>query len=159
MSQPSKPTPNQSADDTESIMVAFRRLAVSEGLSKKGKRYKELRREFLGDAVQQGFSSHFGTNATSLQAWQGLCETILGTEKVETLGLTSIKKCKAALDGVYVNLVDLADARNAGTTICKIFSSEKALAKYIKRTGKIFPKAMAKANPLLRRFLIVVSGH
>ncbi|THU83909.1 hypothetical protein K435DRAFT_822869 [Dendrothele bispora CBS 962.96] len=140
-------------------MNSFRRLAISEGLSKKSKRYKDLRRTYLAGAVQEGFSFHFGSNETSLQAWQELCQTILGADKLRELDLRSVKRCKAALDGVFVNLVDLVDAGNAGATICKIFSSDRALANYIKRTGKVFPKAEAKKNPLLRRFLIVVGGR
>ena len=58
-----------------------------------------------------------------------------------------------------MNLVDLVDAGMAGGVISKKFSSRKALARYIDRTGKVFPKGKAKRNPLLSRFLIVVSGH
>jgi hypothetical protein len=47
----------------------------------------------------------------------------------------------------------------AGSVICKKFSSPKALAKYISRSGKVFPKERAKRNPLLRRFLIVVGSR
>lgn len=58
-----------------------------------------------------------------------------------------------------MNLVDLVDAKASGQVISRKFSSPKALAKYIRNTGKYFPKEKAKSNPLLRRFLIVVSGN
>jgi hypothetical protein len=57
-----------------------------------------------------------------------------------------------------VNLVDLVDAGTAGRVISKKFSSEKELAKYIRETGKVFPKERAKMNPLLCRFLIVIGS-
>jgi hypothetical protein len=58
--------------------------------------------------------------------------------------------------GVYVNLVDLVDAANAERQIVKTFTSAKDLAKYIRKTKKIFPKERAKKNRLLSQFLIVV---
>lgn len=58
---------------------------------------------------------------------------------------------------MYVNLVDLVDAKRRNLKP-EIFSTAGALAAYIQDTGKIFPKARAKANPLLKQFLIVVFG-
>lgn len=56
-----------------------------------------------------------------------------------------------------MNLIDLVDAANASTTIRRTFTSSKDLSRYIKQTKKVFPKERAKANPLLRQFLIVVN--
>jgi len=61
-----------------------------------------------------------------------------------------------ALAGIYVNLIDLVDAGDAGQQISRTFTSAKSLAQYIRRTKKVFPKHSAKSNKLLRQFLIVV---
>jgi hypothetical protein len=55
-----------------------------------------------------------------------------------------------------VNIVDLVQAQGGGKLV-KTFNTAKALAKYIKKTGKIYPRERAKRNPLLRQFLINVS--
>jgi len=147
------------SDPTVSLLDNFKRLAIQEGWGKKSKTYKEQRRTFLAEAVEVAFLDKFGVNVSSLQAWQSLCQTIgvpESKEGEEVPQLTSIKACQRALKGVYVNLVDLVDAGTAGRVISKKFSSPKELAKYIRKTGKVFPKERAKRNPLLRRFLIVV---
>ncbi|KAF9461787.1 hypothetical protein BDZ94DRAFT_1195735 [Collybia nuda] len=153
--------PNFEPDPTVSLIANFKRLAVQEGWGKKSKKYKEERRGYLGEAVTIAFVSLFGGNVSSLQAWQSLCETIGVPERKdgEVVNLTSIHACQEALKGVYVNLVDLVDAKASGNVISRKFTSTKALAKYIRNTGKYFPKGRAKSNPLLRRFLIVVSEH
>ncbi|KIM39019.1 hypothetical protein M413DRAFT_12350 [Hebeloma cylindrosporum] len=148
--------PDYSNDPTSSITENFRRLAIQEGWTKKSQTYKKERKAFIAEAVETGFTSHFGVNASSLQAWQSLCGTI-GIENME--GLTSIKRCKKAMSGIYVNLVDLVDARTAGTKVSKTFSSPTGLAKYIRKTKKTFPKERAKKSPMLRQFLIVVGGN
>lgn len=157
-----------SNDTPQTIVQAFQSLALSEGLSKKSREYKERRRDFIANSVQTGFVAQFGANTGSLQSWNRLCETVLGD--ISEKDLSSIKKWVLfasnlimiksqltwqALKGIFVNLVDLVDAANAGKTIRRTFTSSKDLSRYIKQTKKIFPKSQAKANPLLR--LIVVN--
>ncbi|KAF9262981.1 hypothetical protein L218DRAFT_373464 [Marasmius fiardii PR-910] len=146
-----------SSSDPATLLDSFRALAISEGLTnKKSKAYKERRRAFLAEQVQDAFINQFGVNSSSLDNWKRLLATI-GVEDSDEY--TSIKKCKAALKGKFINLVDLVDAANAGKTLTSPnpFSSPKALSVYIKQTGKVFAKSKAKANPLLRQFLIVVN--
>lgn len=76
----------------QSIVQAFQSLALSEGLSKKSRAYKERRRDFIANSVQTGFIAQFGANTSSLQSWNRLCETVLGD--VSERDLTSIRKCK-----------------------------------------------------------------
>jgi len=152
---------NVQLDPTAPLLESFRILAIQQGWKKKTDTYKSKRRAFLADAVEDGFSNMFGGNTNSLRAWQSLCQTIGVPERKEGEDvpvLTSISACQRALNGVYVNLVDLVDAGTAGTVISKKFSSQKELAGYICRTGKVFPRDRAKSNPLLRKFLIVVDG-
>jgi hypothetical protein len=59
------------------------------------------------------------------------------------------------LDGVFVNVVDLVDAAEAGKTV-KTFANRASLVKYIRRTEKIFPLRRAKADSMLRLFLVHV---
>ncbi|ESK88025.1 hypothetical protein Moror_10830 [Moniliophthora roreri MCA 2997] len=140
------------------LLEQFRALALSEGLKKKSKAYKERRKEFLSEQVQAGFIQSFGANASSLDNWTKLLATI-GIEGASEF--TSIKQCKASLKGKYINLVDLVDAANANKVISKPnpFPNPKKLARYIVRTQKIYPLERAKHNPLLCQFLISVSAN
>jgi hypothetical protein len=83
--------PDYNNDPTISIIENFRLLAIQEGWTKKSKSYKEGRKAFIAEAVETGFESHFGVNASSLQAWQNLCRTI-GIENADSL--TSISSCQ-----------------------------------------------------------------
>lgn len=147
--------PDFERDDTETIISEFRRLAIQEGWKKKSKIYKEERKKFIGKAAVEDFEKEFGINAGSLQSWQSLCKRLKLLNDDDELP-TSIKQCKAILRGVYVNLVDLVDARKANGTV-EIFGSPKELSKYIKRTKKMFPRGKAKSSPLLKQFLITVT--
>ncbi|KAI0628795.1 hypothetical protein C8Q77DRAFT_1161825 [Trametes polyzona] len=148
------PSPAQAAsfqrDLTALLADEFRRLALAHGWGKKSARYKKERVKFFGTAVVQDFTTFWGSNASRLDAWQELCH-FLGI----TIVPTSVTQAKKVLGGVYVNIVDLVDARRCGVKP-RIFASAGELAAYIRKTGKIFPKARAKANPLLKQFLIVV---
>jgi hypothetical protein len=62
-----------------------------------------------------------------------------------------------ALKGVWVNIVDLIDARRTGIPV-KRHGSMKALRDYIRKTKKIYPKEAAKQNGFLKAFLITVFG-
>ncbi|KAI8974260.1 hypothetical protein BD414DRAFT_517640 [Trametes punicea] len=137
-------------DPTALLADEFRRLALINGWGKKSVKYKNERKEFYGAAVSKDFAAFWGTTESRLDAWQDLCR-LLGFTEIPT----SIKKCKQAMKGVYVNLVDLVDSKRTNTQP-KTFTSAGALASYIRKTGKIFPKERAKANPLLRQFLVVV---
>jgi hypothetical protein len=59
------------------------------------------------------------------------------------------------LDGVFVNVVDLVDAAEAGETV-ETFENRSSLVDHIRRTGKIFPLREAKADSMLRLFLVRV---
>lgn len=137
---------------TSTILSRFSALASTKGWEEESKTYKRRRRAFIVSEVKRGFDAHFGAG-DDLQAWKLVCETIDGIEGAE--GFTSIKACKTALKGKYVNIVDLVDALNANRT-CQSFASQKKLREYIKENGKIFPKKQAKASPMLSTFLIVI---
>ncbi|KAI0823873.1 hypothetical protein BC628DRAFT_1420612 [Trametes gibbosa] len=139
-------------DPTAPLADEYRRFALARGWGKKSARYKKERVNFYGAAVLQDFTRFWGDNASRLDAWQELCH-FLGVHECPA----SITQCKKALKHIHVNLVDLVDARRRNIKP-KIFTSRSELASYIVETRKIFPKAKAKANPLLKQFLIVVFG-
>ncbi|KAI0355124.1 hypothetical protein OH77DRAFT_1403657 [Trametes cingulata] len=144
---------NFDRDPTASLEDEFRRFAHANGWGKKSARYKRERRNFYASAVIEDFTSFWGSSDSRLQAWQELCRH-LGLTTIPT----SIRGCKKALKPIHVNLIDLVDSKRQNTTP-EIFPSEDALAAYIRRTGKIFMKDRAKANPLLRQFLVIVFGY
>ncbi|KAJ7579518.1 hypothetical protein C8J56DRAFT_796161 [Mycena floridula] len=135
------------------ILDNFRRLALIRKWGKKSEQYKRQKRDFLGNAVEAMFSTSFGEIRENLEAWCNLCRTVgVSTD----LPLVSIEACEAALNGKFVNLVDLVQAASADQVMEKTFPTSKALAKYIHRTGKFYPLDRAKVNPLLAQFLIIV---
>lgn len=56
------------------------------------------------------------------------------------------------MDAVFVNICDLVDARTSGREV-PLFDSELRLAEYSKKSGKIYPRANARAGGLLRHLL------
>jgi hypothetical protein len=54
---------------------------------------------------------------------------------------------------VYVNIVDLIDARRTGVPAAS-FPSKRALRSYSKTQNKIFPKAEAKRDGFVKALLI-----
>ncbi|TRM63686.1 hypothetical protein BD626DRAFT_548044 [Schizophyllum amplum] len=137
----------------DDIVSQFAALAVGAGWTEGSNRYNRERRSYIADATASGFRSNFGANEVDLKAWQRICTTV-GVPNADSLG--SIKECKKALKGIFVKIVDLVDAANAGRTVSKTFKSRGKLAGYTTSEEKIFPKKRAKSNPLLKHFLIVV---
>ncbi|GLB42238.1 hypothetical protein LshimejAT787_1102530 [Lyophyllum shimeji] len=112
-------------DGASTILERFSLLALSEGLKKKSKQYKDRRREFIIGAVTTGFGAVFGGNISSLPAWKDLCRAV-GVEGADAF--TSITQCRDSLRGRFVNIVDLVDAGSAGAVMKSgVFTSSKAL--------------------------------
>ncbi|KAI0648426.1 hypothetical protein C8Q79DRAFT_906310 [Trametes meyenii] len=135
---------------TAPLETEFLRLATQRGWDPDSARYRNERFRFYGNAVLQDFTKHWGDNDSRLEAWQALCRH-LGKNGV----YTSITQCKKALKHVHVNLIDLVNSKNSACKL-QIFKSASELAAYTRETTKIFPKGRAKANPLLKQFLVVV---
>jgi len=139
-----EPNPGRGAP----LLEEFKRLAEQRNWREGGKRY---RKEWKS-CVEANFTAEFGANASSLQSWQALCIEVGITDVPR-----SITGCKKALKGVWVNIVDLIDARRTGKPVER-HESMLALRAYIKRTKKIYPKDAAKQNGFLKAFLITVFG-
>jgi len=56
---------------------------------------------------------------------------------------------------VYVNIVDLLDARRTGAKV-KTFTNIKKLSEYTKQKGKVFSRVLAKQDKLLKVLLRVL---
>ncbi|CCD46283.1 hypothetical protein ACHAPC_004507 [Botrytis cinerea] len=98
------------------------------------------------------WADYFG-NETQLANWQRLCVDV-GMEEIPT----SITKCRKALGKVWVNIYDFLDAKAEGKPVKK-YSSERELAKYTMKSGKIYPKIKAKEGGPVRALLAHIFGH
>ncbi|RAL66261.1 hypothetical protein DID88_005932 [Monilinia fructigena] len=98
------------------------------------------------------WSDYFG-NETQLANWQRLCVDV-GMEEVPT----SITQCRKALGKVWVNIFDFLDARAVGKPV-KRFESERKLAAYTMKSGKIYPKKQAKEGGPVRALLAHIFSH
>ncbi|KAK3722182.1 hypothetical protein LTR37_002615 [Vermiconidia calcicola] len=110
---------------------------------------EERERNRRNDNIVNYFDTTYGRDVTKLEKWQLLCQD-LGVDAGP-----SINKCKTALKGIYVNIVDFVAAKQAGEEV-HLFRSYKALQTYILRTGKVFPLKRAKQSPILNWMLIDV---
>ncbi|KAF2866283.1 hypothetical protein BDV95DRAFT_611747 [Massariosphaeria phaeospora] len=125
-----------------SLAAAFAQLAITEGLSRKSRAYHDRRSAFY----VQAFESEFGTSATDLEAWQAFCREVGATP-----GL-SITKCKKALKGIHVNLINLLGHRYNPTVVPLIrFESFAHFRAYTRK--HIFPKKKAKEDSFLKVLL------
>ncbi|KAI0781466.1 hypothetical protein BD413DRAFT_608604 [Trametes elegans] len=141
------------AGDERTVRVPPRKdIASPHAQKRKTKTYRDERRAHLAAWVTADFEAEFGVTAHRLEAWQRLCRH-LAVADGRVLG--SIAECNAALTGTFLNIVDLVDSLKTKTRP-KIFGSTQELAKYIQRTGKVFPLSKAKTSPLLSKFLIRV---
>lgn len=59
-------------DPTASITTEFNRLAIQKNWKKDSKQYKEQRARL----VTQEFNAYFGSNTSTLAAWQALCKAV-----------------------------------------------------------------------------------
>jgi hypothetical protein len=75
--------------------------------------------------------------------------------RAQTLIVTPLLTICEELSRIFVNIVDLIEARRLGREPT-IFPSRSALRQYSRETGKIFNKRRAKANGYLTALLIVM---
>ncbi|KAL1671743.1 hypothetical protein EV122DRAFT_226011, partial [Schizophyllum commune] len=150
-----QPRPSQAHTTSmaSGILSRWERYARQHGLVHGTNEYRAERRQFIGDAVNAGFLAHFGKNMGDPVAWHSLCVTI-GVEGAEDM--FDIKECKAALKGIYINIVELVDAAQSKETVEHRFQDEESLRQFTRETGMTYPLDAAASNPFLRKFLIKV---
>ncbi|KAJ7223595.1 hypothetical protein GGX14DRAFT_352274 [Mycena pura] len=127
----------------------FERLAAQRGWNVRGKQFA---REW-GTCGRMEFAHHFGCDDNRLAGWQAMC-AFVGVASIPT----SIKKCKAEMRTIFVNIHDLIDAKRTGQPVKK-HSSAEALRKYTIKRNKIFPKHEAKQNRFLKVLLIEIFAY
>ncbi|KAJ7323847.1 hypothetical protein DFH08DRAFT_1028643 [Mycena albidolilacea] len=98
-------------------------------------------------AMVRTFNDLFGTDVNDLKNWQSFC-TVLEISPVPT----KLRDCRAAVQDVHVNLVDLVDWGIAKAEIHK-FETLDELSEYTRNTGKFFPQSEAEAGGMLRFLL------
>ncbi|PWY94549.1 hypothetical protein BO94DRAFT_563167 [Aspergillus sclerotioniger CBS 115572] len=130
--------PNPSAPTKDE----FTRLAQHMHWTPNSKKYQREWAAFTGNE----FHHHFGTQS-KLENWQALCKELNLDGPI-----ASMTQCRKALAKVHVNLVDLIDSRRAGTPVHK-FQNVRALRRYTRESGKVFPKEAAKREGGLRGLL------
>ncbi|RMX83390.1 hypothetical protein D0869_05342 [Hortaea werneckii] len=102
----------------------------------------------------QRFSLTYGRDDQKLEKWQLLCDDC-GVESG-----SSIRKCKAALRTVSVNIWDLIRARETGHLPVTRYESKAQLRKDLKNPSRRFPLAQLKTreeNRLLRALLVTIA--
>jgi hypothetical protein len=156
-------------DPTTSLIAEFNSLALQNKWKKTSSKYNKQR----GNFVRHKFEVHFGSNISGLGGWQALCEAV-GIADIPS-SITQCKKVRTPhppkrglfsrfsnpdlmslffqlLKKVDVNIYDLVDAARTGT-VARTFTDTRQLEKYTKENGKVFPKAYAKQNKLLKFML------
>ncbi|KAJ7115263.1 hypothetical protein C8R44DRAFT_709707 [Mycena epipterygia] len=139
--------PNFLHNPTAPLQQEFKLLAAQHGWTVGGSQYKKEWERCGRDE----FSHYFGVDESQLSGWQAMC-VLVGSDPVPD----SITQCKKVLrNEVWVNIFDLLDAKRTGQPVRR-HPSAAALRKYIRKTGKIFPKRAAKANRFLNVLLVEV---
>ncbi|KAI0071288.1 hypothetical protein K474DRAFT_640090 [Panus rudis PR-1116 ss-1] len=98
-------------------------------------------------AMVQQFNEIYGMDERNITSWQYLCEILRIDPIPSTPG-----KCRHAIRGVHVNLVDLVDTHRTGEEV-QLFSSLEELRAYTHDTRKFFPLHDAHAGGILKYLL------
>ncbi|KAI9835323.1 MAG: hypothetical protein M1819_002467 [Sarea resinae] len=133
-------------DPTASLEDEFKRLALQRNWVPGKKAFRKNR----ALCYSAEFATHYGSDASKLETWQGLCREV----QIKEIP-ASIKKCKKVLKSVNVNLVDLVNCRRTGAPV-QLFPSRTALREYSMENDKIFPRKAAKADGFIKALLIVM---
>ncbi|KAF8244949.1 hypothetical protein K440DRAFT_635592 [Wilcoxina mikolae CBS 423.85] len=140
----------------------FERLCAQKRWSHDSAPFREARKDFC-EAIETEFNTVFG--AGEVWDWKYLC-LVLG---VDPMPKSITQARNVALPPINVNIFDLRDyeqvfrSRNEGSNETpgnvpvalklELFPTVKALAKYSKKNGKIYPKKAAKVQGALRFML------
>ncbi|PSN73465.1 hypothetical protein BS50DRAFT_582997 [Corynespora cassiicola Philippines] len=96
-----------------------------------------------------GFVDEVGQNDSSLDAWQRLCAILDLPDE-----LPSITKCKKEISFVHFNLYNLLrHIQNPAVPLRRFKNYEDLRAYTNKKSGRRFPKIVAKENNLVKALL------
>ncbi|KAG5652139.1 hypothetical protein H0H81_006158 [Sphagnurus paluster] len=130
-------------DHTQPAWDEFNRLSRLLGWDNN---LKNEKRQLFKEALVRAFNRRFGMDEYDLTSWQYLYRVL----KKPIPG--DITTCHEAIQGIYVNLVDLVDLPDSEDAIT-LFNTERDLSKYTKRTKKFFPLNSSRAGGLLSHLL------
>jgi hypothetical protein len=114
----------------------FSRFAVSRGLVLGSPQYSQQRTIAMCIELEP---EYFSSSQPKLENFQALCS------EVGVPPGRSIAECRARLKGVYVNIVDLINARRMGTRV-RVFNSFAEFRNYTRQPGKTINREVAKAG-------------
>ncbi|TEB19285.1 hypothetical protein FA13DRAFT_1744575 [Coprinellus micaceus] len=100
------------------------------------------------NAVARLFNGVYGTDATSLQAWQHLCRRVRIDPPPDVL-----EEAREAVFNTHVNLMDLAEVELHPGREVRLWPTEARLAKYTRDTGRIVSSSSPMAGGLLKALL------
>jgi len=112
---------------------------------KKKKKKKKKGKKEKKDVVER-FDAYFG-DVSKLENWQQLCRDLSIDPVPKTL-----TQCRKELRGKWVNIYDFLDHKKSNTKQV-FFKSERALAAYTVREGKIYPMKLAREGGPVRELL------
>ncbi|KAF2202904.1 hypothetical protein GQ43DRAFT_479509 [Delitschia confertaspora ATCC 74209] len=107
-------------------------------------------RKYREEAYTSEFEFWYGSDSTKLERWQQLCEEV-GISPAPP----SITKCRKALRGVHINLVDLVNCRRSGFGRPRRFQSYQQLRNYT-LNRRTYPKEAAKKEGFIKELLRVL---
>ncbi|KAF8626945.1 hypothetical protein AX15_004623 [Amanita polypyramis BW_CC] len=166
---------------TAPVCAEFTRLVKHYRWSKRSRHKKEAWSQFCV-ALEQQFTSYYGSDVHDINVWQALCVEV-GVDPVPD----TISKCKRVriishththtrtssssllllllllyefsplmhvqvIESTHVNLVDFIDTRRTGEPV-RVFSSYNQLKTYTIEEEKFFPRKSAKENGVLKYML------
>ncbi|KAF5354968.1 hypothetical protein D9756_005614 [Leucocoprinus leucothites] len=134
-------------DPSESASHQFHRLQRKAGWERDDPEQKEAWEDYLEALVQQ-FNTSYGDDENDLTAWHVLLARIGTTDLPAT-----VRDCKSIIEGKFINLVDLVDARDDPSRSIPHFISEVELSKYTLSEHKVFPREHVAAGSLLKYLL------
>ncbi|KAF7782876.1 hypothetical protein Agabi119p4_2252 [Agaricus bisporus var. burnettii] len=130
----------------QSASVQFNRLR--EEARRRGDYDNDTAWQGYRTALVRQFNSSYSADENDLAAWHNLLRHIGITDPPMT-----VVECKILIEGKFINLVDLVDARTDSNRVIRHFANEVELSVYTLSRGKVFPRKHIEAGSLLEYLL------
>ncbi|KAJ6014309.1 hypothetical protein N7540_008900 [Penicillium herquei] len=130
-------------DPRKPVSQEFKRLGVKMGWRQGSRKWKKNWNICMGEQ----YDRLIGNRVNSLDTWQQMCQKLMIPGE-----FTSIRQCRKALSGTFVNLVDLLDCWESD--MCpKRFRSHTALAEYTQTECMFVSRKIVKQDKALAGLL------
>ncbi|XP_006460537.1 hypothetical protein AGABI2DRAFT_220577 [Agaricus bisporus var. bisporus H97] len=130
----------------QSASAQFKRLRDEAGWDRDDDENDRAWQSYRTALVRQ-FNATYSVDEDDLAAWHALLRHIGVNNPPST-----VEECKKLINGKFINLIDLIDARDHNVDIIH-FATEQQLSEYTRETKKIFPREHEEAGTLLRYLL------